>query len=38
VPTGFYYREVQYLTKPVNQGGLGGTDLNQGNNLWKIVW
>ena len=38
VATGFYYREVQYLTKPVNQGGLGGTVLNQGNNLWKIVW
>ena len=38
VATGFYYREVQYLTKPVSQGGLGGTVLNQGNNLWKIVW
>lgn len=36
--TGFYLREVNYLTKPTSQGGLGGTIIPQGNNLWKIIW
>jgi len=34
----FYSREIEYLTKPINQGGLGGTIVDQGNNLWKVVW
>lgn len=35
---GFYEKEVNYLTTPINQGGLGGriTQINQ--NLWKVVW
>jgi len=35
---GFFLREVNYLTKPVNQGGLGGSIVNIGNDLWKLVW
>lgn len=35
---GFFLREVNYLTKPVNQGGLGGSFVNIGNDLWKLVW
>lgn len=34
----FYSREIQYLTKPVVQRGLGGTIVDQGNNLWKVIW
>lgn len=36
--TGYYLREVNYLTKPISQGGLGGNVVNQGNSLWKVVW
>ena len=36
--TGYYYRELQYLTQPVNQGGLGGQIVDLGNNLWKVIW
>ena len=38
IATGFYFREVQYLTKPIVQGGLGGKIQKQGIDLWKIVW
>lgn len=38
IADGFYFREIEYLTKPVSQGGLGGSVINQGNNLWKVVW
>ena len=30
--------EIDYLTKPIGQGGLGGTIVDLGNNLWKVVW
>jgi hypothetical protein len=35
---GFYLREINYLTKPINEGGLGGSIIDLGNNLWKVVW
>jgi hypothetical protein len=35
---GFYKMEIDYLTKPIGQGGLGGTIVDLGNNLWKVVW
>jgi hypothetical protein len=35
---GFYKMEIDYLTTPVSQGGLGGTMNNLGNNLWKVTW
>jgi hypothetical protein len=34
----FYKMEIDYLTTPVSQGGLGGTMNNLGNNLWKVTW
>jgi hypothetical protein len=33
----FYSREIEYLTDPISQGGLDGTIVYQGNNLWKVV-
>ncbi len=35
---GFYKMEIDYLTTPISQGGLGGSIDDLGNNLWKIVW
>lgn len=35
---GFYKKEIDYLTTPISQGGLGGQIVSQGKNLWKIVW
>jgi hypothetical protein len=35
---GYCKMEIDYLTTPVNQGGLGGKIVNQGNNLWKVIW
>lgn len=35
---GFYKMEIDYLTNPISQGGLGGEIIDLGNNLWKVVW
>ena len=38
IADGFYLREINYLTKPISEGGLGGSIVDLGNNLWKVVW
>ena len=38
VASGFYQREIEYITTPIEQGGLGGNILNLETNLWKIEW
>jgi S1-C subfamily serine protease len=37
---GYYKMEIDYLTTPapVSQGGLGGTIVDIGNDLWKVIW
>jgi hypothetical protein len=34
---GFYEREINYLTSPINSGGLGGVIVREGD-LWKLIW